>query len=134
MLSLKVTSPRWNNTVFCIQVSRPSGAHKKSAIEEERMIEPRIGFIVYGVHKDGLKDPMGQPFIDEAVVQRSKNALIKTGLKLVTHDVVIATKQEAIAAMGRMKNNEEVAAFILFFGTWVWASHLVRAIRDYPTS
>ena len=29
------------------------------------MIQPTVGFIVYGVHKDGLKDPMGTPFIDE---------------------------------------------------------------------
>jgi len=86
------------------------------------------------LHKDGLKDPMGQPFIDEAVVERSRNALIKAGLKLVTHDVVIATKQEAIAAMGRMKNDEEVDAVILFSGTWVWAAHLVGAIRDYAAS
>src|SRR5258708_37032286 len=98
------------------------------------MIEPRVGFIVYGVHKDGLKDPMGQPFIDEAVAERSKNALIKAGLKLVTHDVVIATKQEAIAAMGRMKNDEKVDAVILFSGTWAWAAHLVGAIRDYAAS
>ena len=34
------------------------------------MIEPTVRFIVYGVHKDGLKDPMGTPFIDEAVVAR----------------------------------------------------------------
>jgi hypothetical protein len=32
------------------------------------MIRPTVGFIVYGVHKDGLKDPMGSPFIDEAIV------------------------------------------------------------------
>ena len=28
------------------------------------MIQATAGFIVYGVHKDGLKDPMGAPFID----------------------------------------------------------------------
>ena len=48
------------------------------------MIEPKVGFIVYGVHKDGLQDPMGQPFIDEAIVQRSKEVLTRAGLKLVT--------------------------------------------------
>ena len=32
------------------------------------MIKPKVGFIVYGVHKDGLKDPMGTPFIDEAMI------------------------------------------------------------------
>ena len=32
------------------------------------MSHTKIGFIVYGVHKDGLKDPMGQPFIDEELI------------------------------------------------------------------
>ena len=57
------------------------------------MIEPKVGFIVYGVHKDGLKDPMGQPFIDEALVARAEDALHKAGLKLVRHPVVIASKE-----------------------------------------
>ena len=35
------------------------------------MIEPTIGFIVYGVHKDGLKDPAGVPFIDDGIVEKS---------------------------------------------------------------
>ena len=98
------------------------------------MIEPKVGFIVYGVHKDGLKDPMGQPFIDEAVVQCSKDALTKAGIKLVTHEVVIAGKEEAITAMRRMKHNEDVDAVILFSGTWVWAAHLVGAIRDFAST
>jgi hypothetical protein len=33
------------------------------------MLKPKIGFVVYGVHKDGLQDPMGQPFIDETLLQ-----------------------------------------------------------------
>jgi len=98
------------------------------------MIEPRVGFIVYGVHKDGLKDPMGRPFIDEKVVGQSKNALINAGLKLVTHEVVIASKEEAITALRRMKNDEQLDAVILFSGTWVWAAHLVGAIRDYAST
>ncbi|HZQ24287.1 MAG TPA: hypothetical protein VFA89_15975 [Terriglobales bacterium] len=98
------------------------------------MIEPTVGFIIYGVHKDGLKDPMGQPFIDEKVVQQSKNALMKAGLKIVTHEVVIASKQEAIAALRKMKNDDQVDAVILFSGTWVWAAHLVGAIRDYAAT
>ena len=39
------------------------------------MIQPTAGFIVYGVHKDGLQDPMGKPFIDQEIVQRSRAAL-----------------------------------------------------------
>jgi L-fucose isomerase-like protein len=98
------------------------------------MIEPKVGFIVYGVHKDGLKDPMGQPFIDDAIVQRSKDALRKAGCKLITHDLVIASKEEAVTAMHRMKHDAEVDAVVLFSGTWVWAAHLVGAIRDYAST
>lgn len=98
------------------------------------MIEPKVGFIVYGVHKDGLKDPMGRPFIDEEVVEQSRNALIKAGLKLVTHEIVVASKEEAITAMRRMKHDEQLDAVILFSGTWVWAAHLVGAIRDYAST
>jgi L-arabinose isomerase len=98
------------------------------------MIEPKVGFIVYGVHKDGLQDPMGQPFIDDNIVAQSRNALTKAGVKLITHDLVIASKEEAIAAMRRMKNDEQVDAVVLFSGTWVWAAHLVGAIRDYATT
>ncbi len=94
------------------------------------MIEPTIGFIVYGVHKDGLKDPAGVPFIDDAIVERSQKALAAAGLKVVRHETVIASKEEAIAAMRRMKNDPEIDAVVLFSGTWVWAAHLVGAIRD----
>src|ERR1700741_2736698 len=98
------------------------------------MIEPRVGFVVYGVHKDGLKDPMGQPFIDQALVESAKGALTRAGLKVVTHELVIATKEEAIAALRKMKRDESVDAVILFSGTWVWAAHLVGAIRDYANT
>jgi L-fucose isomerase-like protein len=95
------------------------------------LIQPKIGFIVYGVHKDGLKDPMGVPFIDDAIVKRSKQALVRAGLGVVEYEVVVATKKEARAAMKKMKSNEEIDMIVLFSGTWVWAAHLVGAIRDY---
>ena len=95
------------------------------------MIQPRVGFIVFGVHKDGLKDPMGTPFIDAAIVAGSKNALRSAGLSVVEHDVVIATKEEARNALMKMKRDEGMDLVILFSGTWVWAAHLVGAIRDY---
>ena len=98
------------------------------------MIEPTVGFIVYGVHKDGLKDPMGTPFIDDAVVARSVQALTQAGLKVVRHEVVVASKSEAIAALQRMKNDPQVDAVVLFSGTWVWAAHLVGAVRDYAAT
>jgi len=95
------------------------------------MIEPTIGFIVYGVHKDGLEDPAGAPFIDDAIVERSQKALVAAGLKVIRHETVIASKEEAIAAMRRFKHDPEIDAVVMFSGTWVWAAHLVGAIRDF---
>lgn len=95
------------------------------------MITPVMGFIVYGVHKDGLKDPMGTPFIDEAIVENAKAALRKGGISLVDHPIVVATKEEARAAMREMKRREDVDGVVLFSGTWVWAANLTGAIRDY---
>ncbi len=46
-------------------------------------MRPEIAFIVYGVHKDGLQDPMRTPFIDEQVVNSSKQVLVDAGLALV---------------------------------------------------
>lgn len=95
------------------------------------MIQPTVGFIIYGVHKNGLKDPMGAPFIDDAIVKQAKRALRQAGLKLVEHATVIATKQEARVAMKKMRSNDDVDMVVLFSGTWVWAAHLAGAIRDY---
>ena len=98
------------------------------------MIQATIGFIVFGVHKDGLKDPMGTPFIDDALVQRAKSALVAAGLKVIEHDVVVASKEEARAAFKKMKCDDAIDAVVLFSGTWVWAAHMVGAIRDYCAS
>lgn len=98
------------------------------------MIQPTIGFIVYGVHKDGLKDPMGAPFIDDALIQKSKEALKQAGLHLEVYPTVVASREEARAAMKQMKDDDQVDAVLLFSGTWVWAAHLVGAIRDYAST
>lgn len=98
------------------------------------MIKPTIGFVVYGVHKDGLKDPMGVPFIDDAIVRQSKRALAEAGMKLVEHKTVLATKEEARSALKKMKSDDQVDMVVLFSGTWVWAAHLVGAIRDFVAS
>jgi len=98
------------------------------------LIQPTVAFIVYGVHKDGLKDPMGVPFIDDAILARAKESLTKAGLKLLEHDIVVATKAEARAVMKKMKSDDRVDMIVLFSGTWVWAAHLVGAIRDYAAS
>jgi L-arabinose isomerase len=98
------------------------------------VIQPTVGFIVFGVHKDGLKDPMGTPFIDHALIQRAKNALVAAGLKVIEHAVVVASKEEARTAFKKMKCDDAVDAVVLFSGTWVWSAHLVGALRDYSAS
>jgi L-fucose isomerase-like protein len=98
------------------------------------MIKPKAGFIVFGVHKDGLTDPMGTPFIDDNIVRNAKKALINASLELIEHDVVLATKKEAKECLGRFKQMDGVDAIILFSGTWVWASHLIAAVRDFAAT
>jgi len=95
------------------------------------MIRPKVGFIVYGVHKDGLKDPMGAPFIDDQIVAGAKKALRDAGLQLVLHEVVVASKAEARECFAKFKKMDDVDAVVLFSGTWVWAAHLIGALRDF---
>lgn len=95
------------------------------------MITPKAGFIVYGVHKDGLLDPMGKPFIDDAIIAKSKEALRSAGVELVEHDIVVASKDESRVALKRFKDDDSVDCVILFTGTWVWAAHMLAAIRDF---
>jgi L-arabinose isomerase len=98
------------------------------------MITPKIGFIVYGVHKDGLNDPMGMPFIDDGIIINAKTALQQAGMDLVEHEVIIASKEEARSCFAKFKKMDDVDAVILFSGTWVWAAHLIGAIRDFSFS
>jgi L-fucose isomerase-like protein len=102
--------------------------------EKHVMIRPTAGFLVYGVHKDGLQDPMGQPFIDEAIIAQSKQALTDRGLELVAHDIVVASKEEARAALKKFKDDDRIDCVVLFSGTWVWSAHMVAAIRDFAAS
>jgi hypothetical protein len=95
------------------------------------MIRPRVGFIVYGVHKDGLLDPMGNPFIDDGLIANARMALEKAGLELVEHDVILATKQEAKDCFHKFKGMDDLDAVVLYSGTWAWAAHLVAALRDF---
>ncbi len=95
------------------------------------MVRPKFGFIVFGVHKDGLTDPMGKAFIDASIVEKSKRALSDSGVEIVEHDIVIATKEESRIALARMKQDPTIDGIVLFSGTWVWAAHLAAAVRDY---
>ena len=98
------------------------------------MLTPKVGFVVYGVHKDGLKDPMGTPFIDDALVAHAKGALRQAGVELVEYERVVASKPEARECFACFKKRDDVDAVVLFSGTWVWAAHLVGALRDFAGS
>ena len=95
------------------------------------MIKPKVGFIVYGVHKDGLLDPMGAPFIDDQVIANAKAALRAAGVDLVEHETIIASRQEARDCFARFKKMDDIDAVVLFSGTWVWAAHLIAPLRDF---
>lgn len=98
------------------------------------MNKPKVGFVVFGVHKDGLLDPMGEPFIDDELIATAKEKLRDSGLELVEHDLIIATKEEAKACFSKFKGMPDVGSVVLFSGTWVWAAHLLAAVRDYTLS
>ena len=95
------------------------------------MLTPKVAFVVYGVHKDGLEDPMGVPFIDDALVANARQALVDADLDIVDYDLVIASKQEARECFSTLKKMDDLDAVVLFSGTWVWAAHLAGAIRDF---
>ncbi len=95
------------------------------------MAKAKVGFIVYGVHKDGLQDPMGTPFIDDRLVENAKKALKDAGLDLIEHDLIIASKEEAKECFAKFKKMDDLDAVVLFSGTWVWSAHLAGAIRDF---
>lgn len=95
------------------------------------MSKTTVGFIVFGVHKDGLRDPMGTPFIDAALVERARATLTQAGLNLIHHPTIVASREEALACLNQFKHREDVDALVLFSGTWVWAAHLIGPIRDY---
>lgn len=98
------------------------------------MIKAKVGFVVYGVHKDGLKDPMGTPFIDSKIVSEAKKVLKNNGLELVEHDLVIASKKEARQCFDKFRKMDDIDAIVLFSGTWVWAAHMIAAVRDFAST
>lgn len=98
------------------------------------MIKTKVGFIVFGVHKDGLKDPMGMPFIDGKIVSEAKKALKNNGLDLVEYELVVASKKESKACFDKFKKMDDIDALVLFSGTWVWAAHMIAAVRDFAST
>jgi len=73
-----------------------------------------------------------EPFIDDRLIENARKALQAAGLELVEHNLVIASKREAQECFSRFKKMDDIDAVILFSGTWVWAAHLVAALRTSP--
>ncbi len=94
------------------------------------MVKAKAGFVVYGVHKDGLLDPSGDPFIDQSIIDGAKAALSEK-IDLVEHDIIVATKQEAKDALLPLAKDDSIDCLILFSGTWVWAAHMIGAVREF---
>ena len=72
------------------------------------MIRPKMGFIVFGVHKDGLEDPMGVPFINQKIIDDSRKAIQNKGVELVENEIVVAYKQEAKEALAKLKHDDSI--------------------------
>jgi hypothetical protein len=98
------------------------------------MIKTKVAFVVYGVHKDGLLDPAGTPFVDDVIIEQSKEALRSAGLDVIEYGTIIASKKEAKECLGALKKMDGLDAVVLFSGTWVWAAHLAAAVRDFSHS
>ena len=96
-----------------------------------KALSSKAGFIVYGTHKDGLNDPMGVPFIDSKIIESQKKALLSRDIELVEWGIILATKAEAKEALASMKKDDSIDALILCSGTWIWASNMIAAIRDF---
>lgn len=95
------------------------------------MIKSKVGFVVYGVHKDGLKDPSGDLFIDENIIRQSKQALKDSGIEMVEDELIVATKTEAKAVILPFAKDDSVDGIILFSGTWVWAANMIGVLREF---
>ena len=97
-------------------------------------LTPKVGFLVFGVHKDGLHDPMGTPFIDDALIAQAKAALRAAGVELVEHDIVLATKAEARACLNKFKKTDDLDARRAFlrapgFGPRTWSPRCATSPR-----
>lgn len=95
------------------------------------MLSAKVAFVVYGVHKNGLKDPSGNVFIDSQIMNHSKKALRDKGVTLVEEDLIVATKPEAQQVICGLAKKDDIDCLVLFSGTWVWAAHMIAAIREF---
>ena len=95
------------------------------------MVHSKTAFVVYGVHKDGLKDPDGNLFIDYDLIAKSKEALKAQDIELVEEELIVATKQEAKDILLPLAKDDSIDTLVLFSGTWVWAAHMIAAIREF---
>ena len=47
------------------------------------MIKPKIGFIIFGQHKDGTHDHMGTPHMDFQLYDKCKDAVRRHEIELI---------------------------------------------------
>lgn len=95
------------------------------------MIKPRIGFLIFGQHKDGTHTHVGGPHMDYVLFDKCKDAVRSYGIELVCEEVVIRDKDEAKVALRKFRIDDELDGVILFSGTWVWSSNLIAAVREF---
>ena len=74
------------------------------------MIKAKVGFIVYGIHKDGLLDPMGTPSIDSRIVAGAKKALKNSGIDVAGGSLILQMGPNPNKKWGifGLKNSNEI--------------------------
>ena len=95
------------------------------------MVTPKVGFIVYGVHKDGLKDPMGRRSSTRRSSPQSKTRPARGGARAGRARHGGRHQGEARECFDALKKTTTLDGVVLFSGTWVWAAHMIAAIRDF---
>src|SRR5690606_21824263 len=91
----------------------------------------KVGFIVCASHKDGIKDPNGNEYVDSSLIADCQNQLKELGIDCIKYPIVVANKKEAKEAFMSFAKNDEVQSIIIFPGTWNWVGNLTAAIRQF---
>lgn len=98
------------------------------------MLKPKMGFLIFAQHKENTQTHDGNPHMDFALFDKCKDAVRAYGIELVCEDIVIRDKDEAKVALRKFRNDDSLDGVILFSGSWMWASNIIGAIREYAAT
>jgi len=83
----------------------------------------QVGFMPYGVHV-GVNDATERPFINDALIEQSKELVTVNGFELICSDGIVSYKPQAKAALKKFIT-ADIDVLVMYSTTWVHASELV---------